>query len=139
MNSKKATEYKNLLEYVPDNWTLGKSIDFPQLIYMDFDNNKIPALQVLPDVFSNYSLETGEKILDYVFFLHQNFNTLMEEHTFLEGKLKEADIKIAELKTEKNVLKNLLKCVKEEYLRISSNIFSKLVIRPKFKELLESL
>ncbi len=139
MQPTKIAEYKELLEYIPDNWVLGKCVDFPQVIYMEFNNNKIPVLQVLPDVFTNYSLETAEKILDYVFFTHKNFQPLLDETTLLQKQIYAQNLKLDDLKTKEIQQNSLFQSIKEQYLRISGNIFLNMVIGKKLKSLLESI
>jgi hypothetical protein len=139
MHSTKIAEYKALLEHVPDNWVLGKYVDFPTVIYMEFNSNKVPVLQVLSDVFSNYSLETGEKILDYVFFTHKNFQPLLDENDLLQKRVDGLEKRLDEVKAERNKLETLFKTIKEAYLRISGNIFTNLILGKKLKCLLESI
>ena len=139
MHSTKIAEYKELLEHVPDNWVLGKYVDFPTVIYMEFNSNKVPVLQVLSDVFSNYSLETGEKILDYVFFTHKNFQSLLDENERLEKQVNGLMLRVEQVNAERDKLETLFRTIKDTYLRISGNIFTDWAIGKKLKGLLESI
>lgn len=101
---------EELKKSVPAKWINGGSIDFDELIYMDFGNVTIPTIQVSSEVSELYSNKTTKNIIDYMMLLHENADTLIKSHLDLnklsiqykeiENKYKEKQQEIENLKTK---------------------------------------
>ena len=110
-NIKKLEELK---KSIPQNWINGSDIDFQEIIYMNFNNDIIPTIQISPEITNLYSDATTKNIVDYIILLHETSNTLTE--TYQELK---------ELKVELNKLETRLLTATQSINKTNTKLFGK--------------
>lgn len=99
---KKLNQLNELRKSIPSEWISGNNVDFPEIIYMKLNEDKISALQASYDLINELSLSTTGHLLDYIVDLHSIFPSLV------------LDVQsIPELKTQLNTYQEENKKLKE--------------------------
>lgn len=69
---------EELKSKVPVEWIHGAQIDFPELIYMKFEDIPLAALQIAGEVTDTYSAATAQALIEYILELHSSSNKLID-------------------------------------------------------------
>lgn len=111
---KKLEEIKELRSSFPSEWISGNKVDFPEVIYMKVNEDKISALQASYDLIDELSLSTTGQLLDYIVDLHSTFPYLVSDVEYLSTLKDQLSTYQEETKNLKEIIKELESPYKEK-------------------------